>query len=110
MFLNIGLLINYFKKLSEHGYKTILLDASQLTNKYENYLNFQLADGDINIASFLLTWQDKIEIAPKINKLTTKTLRFDIPYEFELEVAAYIGSMIKIDFGDGTTNAFVLIL
>lgn len=94
--------------MSENGHKLIILKASNLKNKYENYLSIRLAGGDMNIGNILVTWQDMIEIAPKINELTTNKLRLDHPYEFEVVVAAYIGSMVKVDFGDGTSNTFIL--
>jgi hypothetical protein len=56
---------------------------------------------NIEVSSYLLTWQDVIETQPVV-KILTENPRLDMETEFEITVPVHAGSMIRIDFGDNS--------
>ncbi len=88
--------------VSKDGYMIVNLKLSQLTETYENYVSIRFTEF-IQIASYLISWQEKIVQPPKI-KILTENLQLDQPVDFEVTVDIYADSMIRIDFGDLDDN------
>lgn len=76
------------------------IEPSLLTNQIENYLSVRFAS-NIEISSYLLTWQDEIQTKPTI-KVLTENPRLDLETEVEVTVPVQAGSLVRIDFGDGS--------
>ncbi len=91
--------------LSTLGNMIVRLKVNQMPATFENYVSVRYTEY-IQVASYLISWQDRIVSPPQIRVLTENPL-LDQPVDFEVTVAVHADSMVRVDFGDSEANTIL---
>ena len=88
-------------QVAANGNIIISLSSALLSDQNENYLGVVTLDS-INVATYLLTWQDNLIIPPRIQLMNGLPV-FNKPTIFQVTLPVSYDAILYIDFGDNQT-------